>query len=412
MNNHNWDDDSLHKQIEARLENGKPAANPLINALADSGAEADPGFQSALQERLIAHLLEHATPYEEPMYLYTHSPTPYAPSERESLSSLTTFAAAAFAVMLLGGLILTLAQSSNLTPAQNPAAVAEATEEPHHQVVIATRNIAPETEITDEMIGVIDLSAADFAELQASYPERQLITDPQELIGQTTTRAIFWFEPFRPETIGQFRTNCFSDPTCIPLPEDYYTITLPFPMISSMQGQWIVRGDHVDVLAAADGQMRVIVEDVLVTDFTETQLTLAAPSWKQAVLIWLYQEEQPYTVRLYTEGNPIPSTSAAELVEYTFTAPEVLPEDYQFDLIIGLSVSEGYKLVDLPYSIEETQYTQSGDSMQFWFKNIEQIGVDGLEVTVRIPEADAANLAALFEIGATMNFNPDAAATP
>ncbi|HEX2622108.1 MAG TPA: hypothetical protein VHL11_18250, partial [Phototrophicaceae bacterium] len=148
-------------------------------------------------------------------------------------------------------------------------------------------------------------------------------------------------------------------------------------------------------------------EDVLLAQVLDDKVTLAAPSWKQAVLIWLYQTGEPFALRLHTETEAEPDMT---LVNYTFTSPETLPDDYVFDLLIGLPDSKGYQLVDLPASIDHIQYTQSDTRMQFWFTNLELISVEnGTEVTIRLPKADADNLDFLLKLDDhSLTFLPDA----
>ncbi|MBC8171134.1 MAG: hypothetical protein H7X77_05665, partial [Anaerolineae bacterium] len=89
-------------------------------------------------------------------------------------------------------------------------------------------------------------------------------------------------------------------------------------------------------------------------------------------------------------------------------------EDHLFDMIVGLPISKGYQLLDLPASIEHIQYTRRDTRMQFWYTNIEMVSLEnGTEVTLRLPKADADNLAFLLKLNSiSLTFQPDAATNP
>jgi hypothetical protein len=56
-------------------------------------------------------------------------------------------------------------------------------------------------------------------------------------------------------------------------------------------------------------------------------------------------------------------------------------------------VSQSYWLADLPYSLDETQYTQQGEMMNFWYTDLEVVSIaDGTNVVIRLPHADTENL--------------------
>jgi hypothetical protein len=109
-----------------------------------------------------------------------------------------------------------------------------------------------------------------------------------------------------------------------------YTIYLLLPMIS-LNTQGIIPGDRVDALTSADNQLHAVAEDVLLAGAEANRVLLAAPSWKQAMLIWLDQSERSYTLGL-TGRYAAPAPRDETRIEYNFTAPELLPDAYTFDL--------------------------------------------------------------------------------
>ncbi|MBK8034084.1 MAG: hypothetical protein IPK17_32195 [Chloroflexi bacterium] len=78
----------------------------------------------------------------------------------------------------------------------------------------------------------------------------------------------------------------------------------------------------------------MMVANVLLADVRDGMVTLAAPSWQHSILIWLYTSGASYALRQYTGDVSAVATLDAMPTEYTFTAPEPLPDGYVFDLIV------------------------------------------------------------------------------
>ena len=203
MNNHAHDpaDETLLKQIDARLTHGKRAEMPVINALADSTPQADAAFENELEKRLVAQLHRQSAESKEnnPMQATLR------PSRTPTLSVWFS-AAAVLAITIAAGIILSGRGSSSGFPAFASQVAVEPI--PQH-IVIATQNIRAGEPITDEMVALVSLPMDDFATLQNSQPERQFFHTLADVVGQTTTTAIFWFEPIEPIKLGVVET-------CIP----------------------------------------------------------------------------------------------------------------------------------------------------------------------------------------------------
>lgn len=390
-------DERLLKQVDERLKRGKKSSESLVNALADTVPQSDKAFQDDLEANLMAQLQAQSI---EEKQTEMHVMTKNVPVRNPSASFLTW--AAAVLIVVLGGYAFVRYQQPQM---EIPAFAAQTPTEVTHTLVIATQNIPPGTTITADMIGVITVSDADMTKLRNSDPERIFFADPETIIGQTTTTAIFWFEPIEPIKLG-ILPDCGN--SCAVLPENYYTIQLQLPLIP-LEEQGIVVGDRVDVLASVDGELRVIVRDVLLRDIRETQVELAGPVWKQGVLIPLSRSQQPYTLRPNNELAAVVNANENQ-VNYSFTSPEPLPDGYQFDLILGLQETQGYLLADAPAGLDNIQYTNQDGLMQFWFTNIHMVSItNGTEVVISLTEADATTLDFLLtQEGITFTFNPDA----
>ncbi len=395
-------DARLLQQVDHRLERGTPSEDPVVNALASTVPQAEAGFRDALEQRLMAHYTAQTFEKEAIDMQLT---TARAPQRGTSLSALP-WLAAVLGVVLLGGALLALDQRGRMEPSLFATQITA--DEPAQTIVIATRNILAGDTITEEMVGLITVSAADYAKLQSAEPERAFFSDLADVVGQRTTTAMFWFEPVSPVKLGQVPARCGADVvTCVTEPEGTYTISFPGPMIPAA-GQGLVAGDRVDVLASADNTLSVIVEDVLLVGIGDGEVVLAAPSWQHSVLVWLWQSEQPYMLRPTTISEAAPLDDS--LVETTFTSQEPLPDNYQFDLIVEVEVSQGFRLADAPASLDGIQYTQRDTIMNFWFTDIERMNLtEPTEVVVRLPQADAVALEFLLsQPGVGMTFNPDA----
>ena len=187
------------------------------------------------------------------------------------------------------------------------------------------------------------------------------------------------------------------------VPEDYTMIGLPLQP-DTLQG--LVIGDRIDVLAETDDQLRVITANVLLAEITPEFVMIAAPPWQVTILVWLYRSGESYALRMHT--GDVPEAADMTLVDYTFIAPEALPENYVFDLLVNIPAPQGYILTHLPVSIDHVPVTFNGDTLRFWFKEIEVLRITrGTAVTIRLPHGDAANLDYLIDQGMELTFIPD-----
>ncbi|MBC7813741.1 MAG: hypothetical protein H7175_21470, partial [Burkholderiales bacterium] len=98
MNNNNHNklrgDERLLKQVEDRLERGKPSNDPLVNMLANTVPQADKTFQDDLEARLIAQLQTQLPLQPQPQSIETKETEMYvmtskAPVRNSSFSFLT-----------------------------------------------------------------------------------------------------------------------------------------------------------------------------------------------------------------------------------------------------------------------------------------------------------------------------------
>jgi len=392
MNEDQRHEDALLEQVENLLERGKPSPHQTLNTLANTVPKADHAFRESLNAALLAQLQSQSIPKEKPamqMAVTAKRPVP-------NLSSFT-WAATLVAIILVSGLMFYLNRPSPLS------GVSSAQTEDQIQLVIAVQDIPPGTVITADMVGLVSLSAADLAKLPILHPGGDYFTDVDSVIGQKAAVDIFWFAPIAASLLGEPLNPCEQPgASCPDLPEGYYSILFPVEP-NAVQG--LKAGDRVDVLGIVEGQLQVIVENILLADVQEYRVNLAAPSWQHSILVWLSQTGQPLVLRLYTGETAATDTT---LVDYTFTAPEVLPDDYKFDLIVELTVSKGYLLTGLPAVIDNIPYTQRDTIMNFWFKNLELVSVEnGTTVTIRLPQADADNLDYLLHLPTSLSFVPD-----
>lgn len=398
MNNHAHDpaEEAILKQVDAALDHGKRTEMPVINALADSTPQADAAFEYELEKRLIAQLhRQNAQSKETHLMQATFRPS------RALSASIWLSAAAVLAIMIAAGFML-----MRQPTAQIPAFASQVAVEPiPQQIVVATQNIRAGETITDEMVALVSLPMDDFSTLQDSQPQRQFFHDLADVVGQTTTTAIFWFEPVEPIKLGQVETCIPGSRYCLDVPEGYYTISFPLPFVG-LADQGLVAGDRVDVLGVADGQLSVIVRDVLLAEVAEGGVTFAAPSWKHSVLVWLWGTDQPYSLRLADPPTPTAELVEDDRVEYSFTAPEALPDGYRFDLIAEFLVDQSYLLSDAP-NLDLVMFTQRDTIMNFWFTDLDVVSItDGTEVVIRLPEANASALDFLLAQGADLSFIP------
>ncbi|MFN8528402.1 MAG: hypothetical protein U0670_07310 [Anaerolineae bacterium] len=407
---HPTHDDVLLDEIDRLLDDGAPSSDAAANVLASTRPKANRGFQQDLEQTLMAALdaqsrtpsppMPYMTDKERHTMMSTYPARPILGRSRP-LPPQSFAWAAALIVLLASVLMLILSRSGTPLTSGTPFAAAQV--EPTVQIVIAAQDIPVGAEITEAMISVITLSESDLAKLQTAQPGHTFVSDPAAVVGQTAAFDFFWFQPIELAYLGEPIDICdLPQSYCPEVPEGYYTIGLP---MQDDTAQGLAVGDRVDVLTVIDNQVRVLTSDVLVAGFTPGLITLAAPSWQQGILVSFYQTGNSYELRLHT-GEPYAEPDMTP-VEYTFTAPETLPEDYVFQLIVNFPASQGYLLTDLPASIDHVPYTQSGDDMHFWFKDLEVVSiVDGTTVTIRVPQADAANLDYLIGLHATLTFVP------
>lgn len=170
--------------------------------------------------------------------------------------------------------------------------------------------------------------------------------------------------------------------------------------------QGLTTGDRVDVLGIVDGKIRTLAAHVLLTDIQPAYVVLAAPQWQIAILGELSKPDVTYALRLHTGDAPVVGDSSS--VEYVFISPEMVPQEFIFDIIVGIPVEQGYLLADLPFSIDDTPFTFNGDTLSFRFKEIERVSVvKGTAVTIRLSQADAANLDYLMKLSMSWSLVPD-----
>lgn len=192
-------------------------------------------------------------------------------------------------------------------------------------------------------------------------------------------------------------------PSVMGTPNGYSVIGLPLKS-DTLQG--LTTGDRVDVLSYIDEEIRVVASNLLISDIRPDLVMFSAPPWQQSILTWLYQSGESYAVRLYTGETTPPADETP--VEFVFTSPEPLPADYTFDLIVNIPAAQGYLLADLPVSIDHIPFTANGETIRFWFKDIEVLSiVRARMVTIQMPAGDAANLDYLIELGLDLSFVPN-----
>jgi flagella basal body P-ring formation protein FlgA len=399
MNSDNRMDERWIQQVDDRLESGKRSDYPVVNLLAEmlSSAEglpqAEATFRDDLEARLVAQLQQRHQQKEARTMIATRKL-----SARPHFYSYMTWAAALIVIVLMGSYVL----MQRAQPAL-PSAMQVQTAVPLHTIVIATQNIEAGTMITDDMVGIVSLSALDFDKLQSAQPDRLFFSDVKAVVGQLTNTTIFRFQPIEPVKLGQAIDCPRTDLQCIAVPNGLHTISLPLPIIGP-DTLGLVAGDHVDVFASVNNQIAMIVEDVVITNVQTDKITFAATSWKLSVLIWLWRSKQSYTLSLHRGEAP---ARDEQIINFGFTSPEPLPDNYKFHLTAGLSDSQGYQLIGAPYSLDSIQFTQHEDRMEFWFTNLKVVSItNGTNVIISLPMSDAALLGFLLKKGATLEFIP------
>jgi len=397
------DDASRLKQVDRLLEQGHPSDNEIANRLAWTQPMATKAFQQDLEQMLMDQLIAQTANQAKETSTMTRTSTLRLPRTARAahFPALTSWGVALAAIFLC--VLLLLNRSAGWLP--TGATATQITADAYF--VIATQDIPSGTVISAEMIGTVTLTEADMAEIRGTQPDRTFLSDETAIVGQTAAVDIFWLQPIEAELLGEPVDVCnLPNAYCPEVPEGYWTIGFPLES-DTLQGLQI--GDRVDVLAAVDGQLRVMVANVLLADVRDGMVTLAAPSWQHSILIWLYTSGASYALRQYTGDVSAVATLDAMPTEYTFTAPEPLPDGYVFDLIVELPAARGYLLTGLRASINNIEFTGPDNRLNFWFKNLEVVSiVEGTTVTIRLPAGDAANLDYLINQGAELTFLPDA----
>jgi len=408
MNETSQYDDIFPTDVDALIEEGKPLSHKIINALAQTIPQADNAFKQDLEHSLISKLTTTINTKDKPN-MYTH--TSHFPHIPKHLGQLLT-GIISLMVIVLAGVFLFNVNYTTLPLASNATATPETPiTEP---IVIAARDISAGTIITPDMVQIIHLPVQELNTLRIAHPESEFFMDTLAVIGQMVAVDIFWFQPIMTISLGEVAGVCDpTTPNCPPLPDGYSQINFP---LDEKMVRGLSAGDRVDVLAVINGQIHIIVEDIILMDILSEQMTLAAPSWKHSVLVWLYHSTQQYALRLHT---PLPDTEADEdededeaLTTYQFNVPNIIPEDYHFDLVIKLPLAQGYLLVDAPASLDHLDFVEGSNMLQFIFKHIDVVEIEplsteaGTSLTIQLPADDVANLAYLLALGAEINFIP------
>lgn len=409
MNSDTDRDSVLLDQIDRALEHGIPADDALLKDLTTTVPKASIAFQQDLEHKLIAQIISpQFRKSKEKNRMQLLMSTFVRPRLQRHTAAwtmtwvLTVTTAALIAVILINW--------KGIWPPAVPAATFTQIDTPG-QIVIAAQDIPAGTAITADMIGSVMMSAEDLAKLTAARPERAFLPDITRVIGQTAARDIHWFQPIEASFLGEVDNLCnLPGKVCPEIPQGYAVINLLLEpdTLHGLTLQGLMQSYRVDVLAALEGEVRVVAANVLLVNVESDRVTLAAPYWKHSVLVWLYNSEVSYTLRLYT-GSTDAVAFDSNMVEYTFTAPETLPDGYTFDLLVTLPASEGYRLSGLPASIDHIQFSGPDSNLTFWFTDLEVVRiVEGTSVTIRLPKMDADNLAYLIENQARLGFIPDA----
>jgi flagella basal body P-ring formation protein FlgA len=395
MNEEPFDDEKFLREIDHLLESGKSSKYSCVNKLAKTRPRMESAFHDSLEKMLMAQLQSQNSAKEKKVIQIAIAQHPRRPFSFSFLTFMATLVVIALAGQLLIHFNQRIISATNVQPDATVETV---------KLVIATQNISAGVIITDEKVGLVSLSSTDMAEIRVSQPNREYFADTEAVVGQTAAVDIFAFTPIDVLSLGEPVDVCKqSDVSCPDLPADHFAINFPATP-SIVQG--LTAGDRIDMLGMVDGELEVIVENILLADIQPDTVVLASPSWQLGILTWYWQEDEPYALRLHTGETPEGTGSTS--IEYTFTSPEVLPDGYEFDLILGLSNSKAYLLTGLPYPIDNVPYTQYDDLMQFWFKNLEVVSIeDGTQVTIQLPEDDAANLDYLLDLQASLTFVPD-----
>lgn len=397
MNEDQSQNDDFLDQLNQLLESGSPHDDAFVNMLAHTVPKADRLFQQELEQTLLVQpQTQQALKVQE-----EHSMSMLLAARRVHPISIAPFTWAVTLVVVaiaVGSVILV--NLNRVIPLTGTPSAALQVNQPV-SLLIATQEIEAGTLITDTMVGVVTLSKADVDKLSMTQPTYEILSDIQLVVGQKAAVTIHWFQPFETNLLGEPVNLCVTP--CLDVPKDYLTVGFPL-QADTLQGLKI--GDRVDVLAEVDGEIRVITANVMLTNIESDIVTFATPKWQSGVLLWLYHSGESYALRLHTGAVPEPlDNNPAEVV---ITAPQALPQDFMFDLMVNVPASKGYLLTDLPATIDAIAFTTNGDTLYFRFKNLEVVSVkNGTAVTIRLPRADAANLDYLIGLqAATLSFVP------
>ena len=386
MNDFPAGDEQVLRQVERAIEQGRPVDDPVIRQLAQMRPKADPSFQKGLVQMLLSELAAQTGDHWA-----TNNPR-----RRNAWGKhrSRTMAAMAALIVVLGALVFGLMT-------QRPASTGQAAVtpiEPSSPVVLAAQAIPAGTTITGDMLAVVSLSELDRQRLREAAPARDFLSDPQAVIGQTAATAMGWFQPIEP---GQLGEPCVAN--CLDVPAGYSQIGLPLPTDGA---RGLPIGARVDVVATAEGELRLMASDVQLTDVTPEFVMLAAPEWQIVGLIELATSNASVMLRMHTGPERPPRDET--WTEFAFIAPEALPEDYDFDLMVNVPSNRGDILVGLPYALGPVRATTDGDVLRLWFTDLDVVSVvRGTAVTIRLSTSDAANLDALIDQGMELTFIPD-----
>jgi hypothetical protein len=388
-------------ELDTLLNHGAPTPHRVINRLANTTPQPDAEFERALESQLMAQLSpQSATKEVKRMTARTRSLTAFSGLRPASL----LWAAAAITIVI-ATVALLRPGLNGLPQTAGPAALHEAPITT--PVIIAAQDIAAGEVITDEMLMQIHVPVSDLDALRASHPERVLFESTSNLIGQRVTTAIAWLQPITSTAVRAANATCRpGEPRCSTVPAGYQPISLP---ASATTARGLEAGDRVEVLAVLDNQLRLIADDILLVELQPETVTLAAPSWKHSILVWLSQSGGAYALRAHARPDVADTDRAT--ATHRFVMPE-LPDGYSFHMVINLPVTKGYQLAEAPapYAFNQLDYTENRGIMRFWLKTFEVVDITpadgGTAITLELPVDHDANLDYLIELGAEISFLP------
>lgn len=401
MSDSNKRDEIDAAEFDRLLIHGVPTPHRVINRLAETTPQPDAEFERALESQLMAQL--SAPSATKDVIRMTTRVRSYVALRGRRPASLLRAATVitiviAFAALLGRGM-------NGLPRTAGPAALQEAPITT--PVIIAAQDIAGGEVISDDMLTQIHVPVSDLDALRSSHPDLVLFESASDLIGQRAIITIARLQPITSIAVRAADAACQpGEPRCTTMPAGYQPIVLP---ASATTARGLEAGERVEVLAVLDNQLRLIVDDILLTESQRERVTLAAPSWKHSVLVWLSQSGIAYTLRAHARPDIVDTDSAT--ATHRFIMPE-LPEGYRFHMAISLPVAKGYQLAEAPapYAFDQLDYAENRGTMQFWLKAFEVVNITpadgGTAITLELPIDHDANLDFLIEIGAEISFVP------